>query len=153
MTDKEPIIINNVNVCECNRLIVNQLYGYVCNCEEDKHLISSCKNRPNCHFKQLARKTAECDSLREALKEERIYKRTYLKSLLDCKEECKELKDYAQRQENQRETYYKKFLKKSKALEEIEEFIKNQSINNKWNMRIQRFKSEILKIIRKAKEN
>ena len=38
--------------------------------------------------------------------------------------ECEELKDYARRQENQRETYYKEFLKKNRALEEIEEELK-----------------------------
>lgn len=44
MTDKEQIIINGVDVSKCDRLIVNQLYGYACNCEEDTHIISSCKN-------------------------------------------------------------------------------------------------------------
>lgn len=66
MTDKE-IIIDGVDVSKCDRLIVNQLYGYACNCEEDTHIISSCKNRPNCHFKQLQRKTAECEELRKQL--------------------------------------------------------------------------------------
>lgn len=60
MTDKE-IIIDGVDVSKCDRLIVNQLYGYVCNCEEDTHIISSCKNRHNCYYKQLARKTQECE--------------------------------------------------------------------------------------------
>lgn len=56
MADKE-IIIAGVDVSKCDRLIVNQLYGYACNCEEDTHIISSCKNRHNCYYKQLARKT------------------------------------------------------------------------------------------------
>lgn len=68
MTDKE-IIIDGVDVSKCSRLIVNKLYGYVCNCEEDEHLISSCKNRPNCHFKQLQRKTAECEELKKYISE------------------------------------------------------------------------------------
>ena len=38
-----------------------------------------------------------------------------------------------------------------KALEEIERYINNQGIDNKWNMRIQRFRSGILDIINKAK--
>lgn len=38
-----------------------------------------------------------------------------------------------------------------KALEEIEGYINNQGIDNKWNMRIQRFRSGILDIINKAK--
>ena len=68
MIDKVHIIIDGIDVSECDRLIVNQLYGYICNCEEDIHLISCCKNRPNCHFKQLARKTQECEELKELLK-------------------------------------------------------------------------------------
>lgn len=38
------------------------------------------------------------------------------------------------------------------ALDEIEYYINNQGINNKWNMRIQRFRMGILDIINKAKE-
>lgn len=63
MTNKE-IIINGVDVSKCDKLIVNQLYGYACNCEEDTHIISSCKNRHNCYYKQLARKTQECEELK-----------------------------------------------------------------------------------------
>jgi hypothetical protein len=68
MTDKEQIIINGVDVSKCDKLIVNQLYGYACNCEEDTHIISSCKNRHNCYYKQLARKTQECEELHTELK-------------------------------------------------------------------------------------
>ena len=67
MTDKEQIIIDGVDVSKCDRLIVNQLYGYVCNCEEDTHIISSCKNRHNCYYKQLARKTTECEELKNLI--------------------------------------------------------------------------------------
>ena len=38
------------------------------------------------------------------------------------------------------------------ALDEIEYYINNQGINNKWNMRIQRFRMGILDIINKAKD-
>ena len=55
------IIIDGVDISGCERLIINKTYGYVCNCEEDTHLISSCKNRPNCYFKQLKRKEQECE--------------------------------------------------------------------------------------------
>lgn len=41
--------------------------------------------------------------------------------------------------------------KYKKALDEIEYYINNQGINNKWNMRIQRFRMGILDIINKAK--
>ena len=60
MKDKQ-IIIDGVDISGCERLIINKTYGHVCNCEEDTHLISSCKNRPNCYFKHLKRKEQECE--------------------------------------------------------------------------------------------
>lgn len=58
-------------------------------------LTQRCKAN-NCYYKQLARKTQECEGL----------------------------KAYAQRQENQREIYYKEFLRKDKALEELKDKLK-----------------------------
>lgn len=43
--------------------------------------------------------------------------------------------------------------KYKKALDEIEYYINNQGINNKWNMRIQRFRRGILDIINKTKDS
>ena len=84
MTDKEQIIIDGVDVSKCkdyhpkNRFTC---HPYICNCHQ----------KPNCYFKQLARKTQECG----------------------------ELKAYAQRQENQREEYYKEYLKLSQQYEAL----------------------------------
>lgn len=173
MTEKQEIIINGVDVSKCDKLIVNQLYGYACNCEEDTHIISSCKNRHNCYYKQLARKTQEC----EALKSESF---TMDSLITEQEEEIEKLKEYAQRQENQRETYYKEFLKLSqenkelkrkvelmmdcpdckvdeykKALEEIEEIVKDW-YKNEWSCYMCRKNmdkklEDILDIINKAK--
>ena len=169
MKDKE-IIIDGVDVSGCSRLIVNKLYGYVCNCEEDEHLISSCKNRPNCYFKQLQRKTQEC----EALKSESF---TMDSLITEQEEEIEKLKEYAQRQENQRETYYKEFLKLSqenkelkrkvelmmdcpdckvdeykKALEEIEEISDDYNRVEKTSQYYRDGFEEIFDIISKVKE-
>lgn len=68
MTDKEQIMIDGCNVSEC--------LFYQSNFEEDydvkiKHFCSnwhnSCEsaNNSNCYFKQLARKTQECEELEE----------------------------------------------------------------------------------------
>lgn len=122
MTDKEQIIINGVNVSECENFKPKNRFSchpYICNCHE----------KPNCYFKQLTRKTQECEDLREALKEEIIYKRTYLKALLDCKEECEELKE--QLQANQptgicdtcTATAVLQNDKYNKALDEIEDIV------------------------------
>ena len=105
MTDKEQIIIDGVDVNGCenykpkNRFTCNP---YICNCHE----------KPDCYFKQLVRKTQECDELISE-------KDFYLQKIEVLDQECKELKAYAQRQENQREEYYKEYLKKDKALEEL----------------------------------
>lgn len=87
MTDKKQIMIDGVDVSGCE---------YVCNTAFGQN---GCKS-PNCSFKQLARKTQECE----------------------------ELKAYTQRQENQREEYYIEYLKKDRALNEIEEYCKEQNL-------------------------
>lgn len=51
MTDKEQIIIDGVDVSKCK-------YLPYCN---DKQ--GNCAFEPNCYFKQLARKTQECEEL------------------------------------------------------------------------------------------
>lgn len=126
MSKEEQIIIDGVDVSGC--------LFYQSNFEEDydvriKHFCSNwhncCKssNNQNCYFKQLARKTQECE----------------------------ELKAYAQRQENQREEYYKEFLKKGKALEEIEEFVKKDLLIT-GNTCFERVPKYIISIINKVKE-
>ena len=141
MTDKQ-IIIDGCNVSGCENYRPKDrftCYPYICNCHQ----------KPDCYFKQLARKEQEYEELRQyhnkcckefenekqALLEKynqvsiNFYNGDYCNtehcSLLKAKEqECEEPKAYAQRQENQRETYYKEFLKKDKALEEIRTVVK-----------------------------
>lgn len=59
MTDKEQIIIDGVDVSGCE---------YACNtafgkngCKHPMMKNIYCSKNPNCYFKQLARKTAECE--------------------------------------------------------------------------------------------
>ena len=83
MTDKEQIVIDGVNVSGCkylNTFSDCDGYHYYCDLADDIKN-EYCEHYKECYFKQLARKTQECE----------------------------ELKDYARRQENQRETYYKEF--------------------------------------------
>lgn len=95
--EHKPIYVDGVDVSGCKYCnlrkhhdIVSDELWEVCYSKDCKY--STCANNPNCYYKQLARKTQECE----------------------------ELKAYAQRQENQREEYHKEYLKKDKALEEIE---------------------------------
>ena len=85
MEDNE-IIIHSVDVSEC--------LFYQSNFEEDydvkiKHFCSnwhnSCEsvNNSNCYFKQLARKTQECEKLKSQVDEDYNYYTTELKTLRD----------------------------------------------------------------------
>ena len=64
MTDKEQIICHGVDVSKCDRLNLNSAYGWD---DPDMCSIPCCKNAPNCLFKQLARKTQECEELKKQL--------------------------------------------------------------------------------------
>lgn len=62
--DSKEIIINKVNVSGCyflNRGITNLL----CTCLSE--IDEECKYNPNCYFKQLQRKTAECEKYEQKL--------------------------------------------------------------------------------------
>lgn len=66
MTDKE-VIIHGVKVSKCGYLLE---LNNECECTikglgiNDSILSWNCKDNPNCHFKQLARKTQECEELK-----------------------------------------------------------------------------------------
>ena len=106
MTAKKQIIIDGVNISECKSLIDGRNHfayedEFYCAAENKGTFWNGityyhlCQDCPNCYFKQLARKTQECE----------------------------ELKDLTYRLENQRETYYKEFLRIKSALEEIEKIV------------------------------
>lgn len=67
MSKEEPIIINGVDVSGCE---------YACNtafgkngCKHPMMKNIYCSKNPNCYFKQLARKTTECEKYEQALDE------------------------------------------------------------------------------------
>lgn len=61
---KEQIIIDGVDVSKCRN-------KYICYLNETT---SYCKRNPNCYYKQLTRKTAECEELKKGLD---LYKTWY----------------------------------------------------------------------------
>lgn len=64
--DKEQIMIDGVNVSGCE-YICNTAFGNI-GCKLPFNEEIHCCNNPNCYFKQLARKTQECEELKKQLK-------------------------------------------------------------------------------------
>ena len=92
MTDKE-IIIDGVDVSGCNELWLNSENNYNSKCIRFKDVYSKCsccKDNPNCEYKQLQRKTAECEEL--------ISKTDfYLQKIETLEDKCEELKERLER--------------------------------------------------------
>ena len=129
--NKEQLMIDGVNVDGCkylNTFSDCDGYHYYCDLADDIKN-EYCEYYKDCYFKQLARKTQECEELKERL----------VRTEEDLKYQCVDCM-------NVKSGRYRK------ALEEIEEYINSQGINHKWNMYIQRFRSGILDIINKAKD-
>lgn len=82
MTDKEQKIVDGVDVSSCPACNLN--CGIPQCSEFFKHFPSSiyCRDNPNCLFKQLARKTQEC----EKLEEENKYLKEYRRKNQTCQE-------------------------------------------------------------------
>lgn len=144
MTDKEQIIIDGVDVSEC--------LFYQSNFEEDydvkiKHFCSnwhnSCEsvNNSNCYFKQLARKTQECEELKEEYTELKLENKELYRILAGLKE-VRKLKD-----------------RYRKALDEIEQELKEDIYCESQECGCDDFekclrctKDQILNIINKVKD-
>ena len=114
--DKEQIIIDGVNVKDCRRRIGKNSY-----CRYFKRLCSD--NNVNCVWKQLARKTQECENLKA---EEKYLKQCCQKA---GEELAKHSFDYDGKEKNlvvQAMELNEKYEKLEKALDEIEEYVKSQ---------------------------
>ncbi len=74
MTDKEQVIIDGADVSKCQDFYISSTGTKCCYCESDNTQYLACKDNPNCYFKQLARKTQECEELKKGLD---LYKTWY----------------------------------------------------------------------------
>ena len=103
MTDKEQIIIDGINVSGCEfydkdkkycltlKMYPNGFSNPSCFSGDFQECIQDCKTCPytfchsnsNCYFKQLARKTQECEELKSQVDEDYNYYTTELKTLRD----------------------------------------------------------------------
>lgn len=79
MTNKEQIIISGVDITGCTWCDFEPDVEPYCRINDGEDL--NCEDNPNCYYKQLARKTEECEQKDKELKE---LKRQYKLSCLDC---------------------------------------------------------------------
>ena len=84
--------------------------------------------------------------------QEQCFTYKLLQQLQSKEQECEALKSESFTRDSLISMQEEEIDRYRKALEEIERYINNQGIDNKWNMRIQRFRSGILDIINKAKD-
>lgn len=64
MTDKQ-IIIDGVDVAGCKHYEKHTFYDCNETCEDNGAIVCiNCKDNLNCYYKQLARKTQECEELK-----------------------------------------------------------------------------------------
>lgn len=115
MEDKE-IIIDSVDVSGCKHYEKRSFYNCNETFEDNGGIICiNCEDNPNCYFKQLARKNAECEELKEKIR-------------IKDDENSNLNKKY--RQEQAEKISYRK------ALEGIEDIMQNHIINDfsNWNM-------------------
>ena len=147
MTDKEQIMIDGVDVSECrfHQIEANELYPKAHYCGSIENTF--CENNSNCDFKQLARKTQECEQLKEDYAEleqecERLKKYgailladknameigrdDYIQRCKQLEQECEELKDKIKKLRKNLALEIETNDRYRKALEEIEEVLKDE---------------------------
>ena len=133
MTDKEQIIIDGINVTNCNHIIAYDpppeqgTWGGAIHKGACKICSKDCKYNPDCDYKQLARKTQECENLKA---EEKYLKQCCQKA---GEELAKHSFEYDGKEKNlvvQAIELNEKYEKLKKALEEIEEYTREQFCEN-----------------------
>ena len=140
MTDKQ--IMDDVDVSGCEHL--TEIQGcWLSTCDYLKHKgnITSkvCKYNPNCYFKQLARKTQECEQIKEKYEALKLENQEGYEIVAELKHECEELKKELNGSEKWRikaESLNEKLsiekYRYCKALEEIEGIAKNFGSYAAW---------------------
>ena len=129
--DKQQIIINGVNVSGCE-YVCNTAFGNI-GCKLPFNEEIHCCNNLNCYYKQLARKTQECEELKERL----------VRTEEDLKYQCVDCM-------NVKSDRYRK------AIDEIKEIVKDW-YKNEWSCYMCRKNmdkklEDILDIINKVKD-
>lgn len=93
MTDEKPIIIDGVDVSKCQDFYIYAMdNNECCDCESDNTQYFNCKDNPNCYYKQLARKTQECEQIKEKYEALKLENQEGYEIVDELKQECEELK-------------------------------------------------------------
>lgn len=152
MTDKQ-IIIDGVNITGCTWCDFEPDAEPYCRINDGEDL--ACEDNPNCYFKQLARKTQECEQLKEKYEALKLENQEGYEIVDELKHKCEELKKQLGTSEEWRikaEGLNEKLELKNtcylEALEEIKGIAKNFGSYAAWQE--QRI-NKILDIINKAK--
>lgn len=91
MTEKQEIIIDGVNITGCTWCDFEPDVEPYCLINDGEDFL--CCDNPNCYFKQLARKTQECEQKeKELLSNEKIINKL-MKEVDELKQECEKLKN------------------------------------------------------------
>ena len=161
MTDKERIIIDGLDVNKCKHFCLEQqipdlpLAGFSKICGEE-YIAKECKNNSNCYFKQLARKTQECEELKKKLMQKDEIN-TFLNAPIggwsnnpcdicesknnyeQLKQECEELKEDLKR--------YKGVLKDTTVtkIDYLQESLANQNKADRYRKALEEIEEEIKK--------
>lgn len=151
--NKEPLIVDGINVSKCCYVIDYDppewqgTWGGAIHKGACRVYSKDCKYNPNCDFKQLARKTQECEALKKRNEDnERFYLKQYAKKdseVLDLThqlnvktQECEELKEknkvlqkLVSELEYSVQTGIELNARCCNALEEIEEIVKEPCVD------------------------
>lgn len=159
MTDKEQIMIDGVDVKNCKGIDLS--LSPLVKCKSLKFKTSDggiagiwCSDHTNCYFKQLARKTQECEQLQEKYEALRLENQEGYEIVAELKQKCEELKGkYEEIKEDRYNLNMEMYTldRYRKALEEIEEYCDKQ-IAVTGDLPFKTTESDILDIINKAKD-
>ena len=137
MTDKEPIIIDGVDVSKCE-FYMHYDYGkfsHGCSLHKDMFGLPVCCDIADCckdcYFKQLARKTQECEQIKEKYEALKLENQEGYEIVAELEHEREELKERLERVEEDLkhqcvDCMNIKSDRYRKALEEIEKYLKEE---------------------------
>ncbi len=121
MTDKEQIIIDGVNVSRC-KFFNDITESYYC-------FGIPCKDRPNCYFKQLQRSVVRIKDLEERIMGHSKTVEEYCDRLARKTQECENLKEDYKELEQRHNGAFQDFKRLKQEHEELKKYLKEIGVN------------------------